>query len=92
MDANAFTKVVLSLILGLLVILVVRGFDGAASGDAGIGRYHFELHSLRRYGSVLLRHDTVTGEVWALQKFGQPEPEWIPIDATSPVEDAGATP
>ena len=62
MDANAFTKVVLSLILGLLVILVVRGFGGADSGDAEIGRYHFEHHNLRRHGSVLLRHDTVTGD------------------------------
>ncbi len=74
MDANTYTKIVLSLILGCLVLLVGRGFQGGPGGD--VGRYEFVMHKLRRGGPLLVRHDSATGESWGLRGFGGPVPRW----------------
>ena len=92
MDANAYTKMVLSLILVCLVLLVAGGFQGGP--DAEVGRYQFVMHKLRRGGPLLLRHDTATGEGWGLRGFGGSTPLWVPIHEASgmPEADDGQTP
>ncbi len=86
MDANAYTKMVLSLILVCLVLLVSRGLQGGP--DTEIGRYQFVLHKIRRGGPVLLRHDTTTGEGWGLMGYGSPRPVWVPIREANAMRDA----
>ncbi len=86
MDANAYTKMVLSLILVCLVLLVAGGFQGEP--DAEVGRYQFVLHKLRRGGPLLLRHDTATGEGWGLRGYGGSTPLWVPIHEANAVPDA----
>ncbi len=73
MDANTYTKIVLSLILGCLVLLVGRGLGGS---DGDVGRYEFVMHKLRRGGPLLVRHDSATGESWGLRGFGGRVPRW----------------
>ncbi len=86
MDANAYTKMVLSLILVCLILLVASGFQGGA--DAEVGRYQFVLHKLRRAGPLLLRHDTTTGEGWGLRGYGGLKPVWVSIHEANAVPDA----
>ena len=88
MDANTYTKIVLSLILVCLVLWVGRGFQSEPGAD--VGRYEFVMHKLRRGGPLLLRHDTSTGEGWGLRGFGSSRPVWGLIheaDAVRVAED-----
>ncbi len=86
MDANAYTKLVLSLILVCLVLLVARGFQGGPHAE--VGRYQFVLHKVRRGGPLLLRHDTATGEGWGLRGLHGSQPVWAPIHEANAVRDA----
>ncbi len=86
MDANAYTKLVLSLILVCLVLLVASDFQDGP--DAEVGRYQFVWHKLPRKGPLLLRHDTVTGEGWGLRGLRQAQPVWTPIHEANAVRDA----
>ena len=79
MDSNSYTKIVLSLILVCLVMLVARG----SAPESEVGRYTFLLHGLRMKGHMLVRTDTVTGEVWGLRNYGSDEPIWLPMDAAA---------
>ena len=84
MGSDSYAKIVLSLILVCLVMLVARGFSGSERGsESEVGRYTFLLHGLRMKGHVLVRTDTVTGEVWGLRQFGSDEPIWLPMDAAA---------
>ena len=86
MDANAYTKMILSLVLACLLLLVAGEFQGGS--DAEVGRYQFVMHKPRRQGPLLIRHDTATGEVWGLRGFGGRRPDWVLIHEANAVPDA----
>lgn len=64
MQADPYTRAVLTVIAVALVLLVVRGF-GSESAE-GAGRYRVLNVRLGR-GPAVLRVDSETGDVWRLQ-------------------------
>jgi hypothetical protein len=80
--ADVYPKVVLALILVCLLVLLGWGGEGASSHEpAGLematGRYEFANFPFRRGRSLLVRHDTATGEVWGLRKWGGDDAYWV---------------
>lgn len=68
MPSDSVTRVLLATILLCLVILVVQGFGDDGGLDTGWGRY--QVTGMRAGAPVLIRTDTVTGEVWKLELRG----------------------
>jgi hypothetical protein len=80
--ADFYPKVVLALVLVCLLVLLGRGREGAPSDEpAGLematGRYEFVAFPFRRGRTLLVRHDTATGEVWGLRRWGGDEAFWV---------------
>ncbi len=80
--ADFYPKVVLALILVCLLVLLGWGREGVPSAEpAGLetatGRYEFVAFPFRRGRTLLIRHDTATGEVWGLRRWGGDEPVWV---------------
>lgn len=68
MQSDSATKLLLALILVCLVILIVQGLGGSEGLGAGWGRY--QVTGMRAGAPVLIRTDTVTGQVWKLELRG----------------------
>jgi hypothetical protein len=95
--ADSYTKVVLALILVCLAWLLLGGTErerGAAAdgSETALGRYEFVLFPLRRGRSLLVRHDTATGEAWGMLRWGGDNGEWIDISEVRPPAGAEAAP
>ena len=80
--AEFYPKVVLALILVCLLVLLGWGRDGVPSDErAGFetatGRFEFVVFPFRRGRTILVRHDTATGEVWGLRRWGGDDAYWI---------------
>lgn len=85
MNTDPLIRLLLSGILVCLLLLVVQGFAGGGdSGRTGWGRYH--VTGMRAGAPVLIRTDTVTGEVWKLELRGGGD-RWRPF-----LEPGGAEP
>jgi hypothetical protein len=77
-----YPKVVLALILVCLLVLLGWGREGVPSDEqAGLetatGRYEFVAFPFRRGRTLLVRHDTATGEVWGLRRWGGEDALWV---------------
>jgi len=80
--ADFYPKVVLALILVCLLVLLGWAREGVPSDDpAGLematGRYEFTAYAFRRGRTLLVRHDTATGEVWGLRRWGGDDALWV---------------
>lgn len=98
MQADSATRILLALILLCLVILIVQGFgSGGREFEPGWGRY--SVTGMRAGAPVLIRTDSVTGQVWKLELRGgrntwvafQEPPESAADSAREP-ESEGAAP
>jgi hypothetical protein len=80
--ADFYPKVVLALIRVCLLVLLGWGPEALPSDEpAGLematGRYEFVVFSFRRGRTILIRHDTATGEVWGLRRWAGEDVFWI---------------
>jgi hypothetical protein len=75
MQPDSVTRVLLALILVCLVILIVQGVSDTGI-QSGWGR--FSVTGMRAGAPVLIRTDTVTGQVWRLELRGGGD-TWIPL-------------
>ncbi len=80
--ADFYPKVVLALILVCLLLLLGWGREGVPSDErAGFetatGRFEFVVFQYRRGRTILVRHDTATGEVWGLRRWGGDDAFWV---------------
>ena len=80
--ADFYPKVVLALILVCLLVLLGWGREGVPSDErAGFetatGRFEFVVFPFRRGRTILVRHDTATGEVWGLRRWGSFDAFWV---------------
>jgi hypothetical protein len=92
MQADSVTRILLSLILVCLVVLVARSFGGDRGLEAGWGRY--SVTGMRAGSPILIRSDTVSGQVWKLELRGGGD-RWIPFaepDASASAREASPAP
>ena len=80
--ADFYPKGVLALILVCLLVLLGWGRQGVPSDEpAGLetatGRFEFVVFPFRRGRTILVRHDTATGEVWGLRRWGGYDAFWV---------------
>jgi hypothetical protein len=93
--ADAYPKLVLVLIVVCLLVLLARGREGSppAGPSAAVGRYEFMVYPLRLGRALLVRHDTATGEVWAMKNWDSDELVWIDLtDVRGSADAAEAMP
>ena len=65
---------------------VVTASDESAGLETATGRYEFFAFPFRRGRTILVRHDTTTGEVWGLQRWGRDDALWIDMTEVRPPE------
>ena len=80
--ADFYPKVVLALILVCLLVLLGWAREGVpgdepADLEMATGRYEFVAYTFRRGRTLLVRHDTATGEVWGLRRWGGDDALWV---------------
>jgi hypothetical protein len=90
MQPDSVTRVLLALILVCLVILIVQGVSDGGF-PPGWGRY--SVTGMRAGAPVLIRTDTVTGQVWKLELRGGGD-TWVPFteSATGAAHSAAREP
>jgi hypothetical protein len=75
MQPDSVARVLLTLILVCLVIVIVQGMSDRES-QPGSGRY--SVTGMRAGAPVLIRTDTLTGQVWKLELRGGGD-KWVPF-------------
>ncbi len=72
MQPDSATRALLALILLCLTVLVVRDLrrDGSSDGAHAPGWGRYQVTGMRAGAPVLIRTDTVTGQVWKLELRG----------------------
>lgn len=68
MQSDSLTRLLLVVMAVCLLVLVVRSFQDGDGNAAGWGRY--QVTGMRAGAPVLIRSDTVTGQVWKLELRG----------------------
>ena len=94
MTADGYTRTLLTVIAVLLLLLVIRSFVPAVSGEAGeleaadANRGRDELQNARmgRAAQALMRIDTATGDTWRMQGRAN-EAFWSIVSNEEPEED-----
>lgn len=86
MQPDSVTRALLALILICLVILIVQGVSEGGF-QPGWGRY--SVTGMRAGAPVLIRTDTVTGQVWKLELRGGGD-RWVPFSEPDAETGRGA--
>jgi hypothetical protein len=90
MQPDSITRALLALILVCLVILIVQG---ASDGGIQPGWGRYSVTGMRAGAPVLIRTDTVSGQVWKLELRGGGN-KWVPFTEpdAAPVKSAESQP
>ena len=51
--------------------------DEPSGLETATGRFEFVVFPFRRGRTILVRHDTATGEVWGLRRWGADDAFWV---------------